>query len=227
MTVPQDPTRSGPPVGPNATRLSLPEIEALCLKAARGAGFSWGLAEEAGFAARFLAARGLPGPEVLLRLLDGRAEDSSAPVIGTDRVWRGGQCPIATGAALSDFAGLPQGPAQGPIVLETLAQPLLILPFACLAARLGKSALQVTWPGFDASVQAGGIILGLTEELQANVATVRVEVSPALGVFPPLTDGRTLTAAVWAGLDAYALRTTVPSSAASRAGAGAGGSDND
>ena len=40
---------------------SLNEIEAIGKRAARGAGLPWGLAEEAGKAARWLTARGLPG----------------------------------------------------------------------------------------------------------------------------------------------------------------------
>ena len=49
---------------------SLNEIESLCKKAARGAGLSWGLAEEAGKAARWLSAHGLDGPGVLARSCD-------------------------------------------------------------------------------------------------------------------------------------------------------------
>ena len=77
---PNDPTRSGPPVpAGNSARLSQNEIEQLCLKAARGAGMSWGLAEEAGFAAAWLAMRGLHGPGGLLAQL----RDSM------DRPWHG------------------------------------------------------------------------------------------------------------------------------------------
>ena len=56
----------GLPGGRNLVRLSLPEIESLVVKAARGAGYNWGIAEEAGFAVRWLARTGLPGPEILL-----------------------------------------------------------------------------------------------------------------------------------------------------------------
>ena len=44
---------------------SLNELDAMARKAARGAGYSWGLAEEAGRATRWLAAAGLPGPMCL------------------------------------------------------------------------------------------------------------------------------------------------------------------
>jgi len=44
---------------------SLSEIDALARKAARGAGYSWGIAEEVGKSARWLSAYGFKGPEVL------------------------------------------------------------------------------------------------------------------------------------------------------------------
>ncbi|MEL7259121.1 MAG: DUF3726 domain-containing protein, partial [Pseudomonadota bacterium] len=40
---------------------SLNEVESLARKAARGAGYSWGLAEEAGKATRWTCAAGWPG----------------------------------------------------------------------------------------------------------------------------------------------------------------------
>ncbi len=48
---------------------SLNEIEGLARKAARGSGLSWGLAEEAGKATRWLCAAGLPGADALAGLL--------------------------------------------------------------------------------------------------------------------------------------------------------------
>ena len=60
---------------------SLNEIETLSRKAARGAGLSWGLAEEAGKATRWLAAAGLPGPQVLAAT-PGRLNDFLAPPPG-------------------------------------------------------------------------------------------------------------------------------------------------
>ena len=48
---------------------SLNEIEAMAKGAARGAGFDWGIAEETGKSVRWLAARGLPGPELLIKTL--------------------------------------------------------------------------------------------------------------------------------------------------------------
>ena len=55
--------------------VSLNEIESLALKAARGAGMSWGLAEEAAVAASWLAARSLPWAETLADLLAQQPDD--------------------------------------------------------------------------------------------------------------------------------------------------------
>ena len=49
MTRQPDPTQDSGTI--KAVILSQNETESLCMKAARGAGFSWGLAEEAGIAA--------------------------------------------------------------------------------------------------------------------------------------------------------------------------------
>ena len=46
--------------------LTLAETESYLRKAARACGLDWGIAEEAGKAARWLAAFDLPGPELLL-----------------------------------------------------------------------------------------------------------------------------------------------------------------
>jgi hypothetical protein len=68
---------------------SLNEVEAMGKRAARGAGLDWGIAEEAGKAARWLTARGLPGPELLAELLtrnEGKSYEELAPA-SIDGVW--------------------------------------------------------------------------------------------------------------------------------------------
>jgi len=50
--------------------LSLNEVELTAMKAARGAGFAWGMAEELGRSARWLAVRGIPWAAALLAVLD-------------------------------------------------------------------------------------------------------------------------------------------------------------
>jgi hypothetical protein len=234
-----DPTRVGAtaPEGRGTAFLSLAEIEALGLKAARGAGFSWGMAEEAAAATRWLAAHDLPGPALLLRHLqavDLQPWPAIAPAI-QGRVWRtaegGALCPIAAGAALVDRATLVEGPGLGAITFEQVADPGLLLPFVASAATALDRPLRVAWDGFSAVLGASGIAFetaesGILDTVAARAVVVapakapkawrRAEAAPRLVKLP-----------VWQGLDRFAFRTYVPASEASRAGAGAGTSDND
>ena len=75
---------------------SLSEIDATCKKAARGAGLSWGYAEEAGKAVRWLAAHQLPSTELLAAYLTER-QKYSEHYQGSNP-----KCPLLTGASLCD-----------------------------------------------------------------------------------------------------------------------------
>ncbi len=64
---------------------TLVEIEGYFRKVARATGLHWGLAEEAGKAARWLAAFNLPGPELLLKhlqMIEGKDYEQYKPVMG-------------------------------------------------------------------------------------------------------------------------------------------------
>jgi len=204
---------------------SLNEVETLCRKAARGAGYGWGLAEEAGHAARWLEARGCLGAQSLAALLeeiDGSPPANMTPRLGA--VWQASTplCPIITGAALSDHAALL---TQGPITLGTLRHPLLLLPFAAMAA--GNGWLTVTWDGTqvvlgaDSANAAGN--LGLPQVAQVICTLTDTPTSAA-----PSYTRSNLTAEIHTRLTRFAQRTYAPATEASRiAGAGAGLSDND
>ncbi len=98
--------------GMSRTRYSLSEIEAVCLKAARGAGFDWGIAEEAGFAARDAGADGAwPGLRLLLACLsvprgawpvvrsgEWHGTGGAGAVPAADRGGTVGSCAVAAGA---------------------------------------------------------------------------------------------------------------------------------
>lgn len=223
-----DPTSAGfAPPRAGAARLSLNEAESLCLKAARGAGMGWGLAEEAGFAARWLYARGIDGPSALLGHLDqarGAAWEAMRPAgIGDLRPQGGGRlCPIVLGAALSDCGALPDA-AFGPV-----AAPVLLLPFLQLLAPARGTTIAASWDGKTATVGPGGALGGEVAELAAtDEALIRLAArdaapTPSSAKGPPPK----LAAETLARLDAYAMQTTVPASGASRADAGAAG-DND
>ena len=124
--------------------LSFYETGVLARRATRGAGYDWGLAEEATFAAGWLCDYGVDGADVLsryLRRVDGQAVASRAVRAWPDS-WVGeafagrALCPLCLGAALSDF-GLPSGVEK--VVISKVYAPVLLLPFiANLPAEDGK-----------------------------------------------------------------------------------------
>ncbi len=127
--------------------LSFYETGVLARRATRGAGYDWGLAEEATFAAGWLCDHGVDGADVLSRYL--RRVDGQAVASRMVRAWPSGDvwegdafgnpplCPLCLGAALSDF-GLPSGVEK--VVISKVYAPVLLLPFiASLPTEDGKA----------------------------------------------------------------------------------------
>lgn len=214
-----------PPADSGAMVFSLSEVQATCLKAARGCGMPWGLAEETGMAAAWLSAAGLPGPESVLAFL--RGPDAGRPQIGPD-VWSppmgSVMSPILAGAALVDFGAALRWPLQ----LAQVGHPLLLLPFTARAASGLKICLQISWPGASAILAPDMFEIARPDGLTAPRGDIVVESAPArAGMQAPGRLGRRVALEVWQALDDLALRTTVPATTRSHADAGAGGSDND
>ena len=214
---------------------SLNEIEAMGKRAARGAGLSWGLAEEAGKAARWLAAHALPGPEELAENLtgnDGRSHDELAPV-SVDGVWRarsGRLSPLVCGAALCDLAA--EIATGREIELAALAQPLLLAPYAAGVAKMTDAAVELSWPGVVMTFTSEGVsIEGDHASLMARSADgvhCRRMETAVLAASADAASGRAVDARTWNRLNELAQRTFAPATEASRlAGAGAGLTDND
>ncbi|WP_171052683.1 DUF3726 domain-containing protein [Ruegeria sediminis] len=233
LTERNDPTTSGftPPATGDAS-LSGNEVEALCFKAARGAGMSWGLAEEAGHAARWLHARGLDGAAALLAHLDWAKDKSWSkvrPVAPDDiRAPDGGlMCPVALGAMISDMA-MPFRDT-GDVATGPVHRPILILPFIHHVCRGQNAGVRVTAAGQTVQVAPDGSIRG---EIAAFAAMEHAELhlsaaqdSGKLPVFQATAFA--LPADTLTRLNDYAMQTTVPASDASRADAGSAGDDND
>ena len=199
---------------------SLGETAALALKATRGVGFSWGLAEEAAGAVTWLHERGLPGAAALCSYLGAVAESSE---IGTARET---SCPLLTGSALSDGTIASPAATGRTLDLGRIRSPLLLLPFVASlppgtlwleAGGIGKESKwpsdswQSQWLRGDAVCQ---IVLGKTPQIDP-AGTHQMRTPDPFGCcIQRLTH--------------FAHRTYAPATSASRlSGAGAGLTDND
>lgn len=208
--------------------LSLNEVEALAKKATRGAGYPWGLAEDAAKAVRWLCANGMDGCEelaYLLRAMDGRDLSSARPVLGTD-MWAapdGALCPVVAGATLSDLAAtLP----DATLTLCDVMRPVLIIPFAGMAAAHLDRPVTVAWSGAEAVTDGTRLeFRGVTAD---RTDSVRVSVSGEFDTPAKPVKRASPETACLAALERLAHRTYAPATEASRRrGAGAGLSDND
>ena len=207
--------------------VSLNEVESLTLKACRGAGMSWGLAEEAAQAARWLAARSCAWDSSLVALLAQRGDVSSSHLTANDMrpVARGAAlCPVHAGAAVADLLR----PGEH-LTLHDILEPIWLVPFSHRRASKVHTA-RITWS--NGAMQTGAADSRLLSFDRLD--WVRIELSaahaPAADADPAgsRSSGTPIDPSAWTTLEAWAARTYVAASLQSRlAGAGAGLSDND
>ena len=216
------------------TVLSLSEVEALALKAARGAGLDWGLAEEAAFATRWLVEQAIDGPALLAGHLDrmAAATHATGTIVISESLWASAYadplCPLALGAALGDHFDLPHGPAQRAISLSHVATPALILPFLAQAAGRSGVVVTVDWAGTrvllsDLTLLA---VSGAEGLVAATATSVTVTAMPKWRRAGGLASRAEVSDATADGLNRLVFRTYVPASDQSRRDAGAVGTDN-
>lgn len=213
------------------------ELAALARRGARGAGLAWGLAEEVGRAAHWLALHRLPGIGLLarqLRRIDGVAYDALLPVM-EETHWsarEGALCPLVTGSALGDCA---RGLAPGQrITLTAVDSPLLLAAFLGRAARAAGQSFELRWLGATLRCDPGGLRIDTAEPAalaaeQAAEVAFRVLQGEGDGpVVAPQPGGIEVAPDDWTVLKALAARTYVPATEESRLrGAGAGLKDDD
>ncbi|MGR3514253.1 MAG: DUF3726 domain-containing protein [Paracoccaceae bacterium] len=213
----------------DSVALSLPEVSSLALRAARGAGYPWGLCEDCGFAAAWLAERGIHWSQPLLRRLTG---PRGAKVRPAPDKWAsdGPICALVAGVTLADFATLPEGPGESGVTLGRVLDPVFLVPFLTFAAERtgqayegvndGRPWLHVSSSGLAVAQDVSGL----------EVADVALRPTAAIDashqILTPCAP-EPISNETYARLDALALRMTVPATAASAKRAGASGSDND
>lgn len=235
-------------------RLSRSEIESVCTTAARGAGMSWGLAEEAGFAAGWMASCGLDGAGLLARQLHHVHEycwPDLSPVVNQGE-WCASDpdqalCPIAVGATLNDYLSVDRTLLNDAgLHVSMVSFPGLLLPFIALGANELNTFVHVHTRDGIICMSADGSLSGDVSVLMAaeQEALVIVTGEVAFERTVPLQEKKRNSASsatgetqvtglspmilsTWPFLYGLSMRTRVPASEASRANAGAAGSDND
>lgn len=213
--------------------LTLAETESYLRKAARACGLDWGIAEEAGKAARWLAAFNLPGPEIMLahlQQLKGKDYRSFIPDCST-QPWQssaGLLCPIISGAALADrSAQMLEGKK---FELGFTAYPLLLAATVGQAARCHRTVFTTAWAGVRVSCFENGLgIEGNRDDLLLPevdaVSCYREDLSTPQQL--PSTLAYQIDSKIFKRIDDLAFQIYVPATEESRAGAGAGLTDND
>ena len=215
---------------------SLGETGALALKAARGAGMPWGLAEEASEAVIWLQARGLPGVSALCCYLNwyqlqkllfskwtGKLiEDNTIPY-----------CPFVIGTAISDGAVKISSDSNTKVSLGLIRQPLLLLPFVSSSAPKNYGLYVENSFISDKLVEEEALLhLDFPNAFLMDEAKCFIRpVSKALSNFQPKTPPFRLPNCYGGCIDVlneFAGRTYAPSSEQSRSsGAGANLIDDD
>lgn len=212
---------------------TLAEIEAYLRKAARVAGLDWGLAEEAGKAARWLAAFDLPGAEITLahlQQLDGNDYRLYLPT-HLDETWQAQGdhlCPIITGAALADRSGQMLNGRE--FRLGQIAYPILLVATIGQAARYHRTTFTTSWAGVRVSCYENGIRIEGNRDNLLLASAEFASCAQTQGSIPqqlPSTLACDIDPDAWAAIDKLAFKTYAPATEESRAGAGAGLTDND
>lgn len=212
---------------------SLNEIEAMSKRAARGAGLSWGLSEEASKGTRWLAAYGYPGPKLLADLLElnDRLPHIDFTPMSLGGVWcapAGRLSPLIAGAAMSDCAIKME--AGEVISMRHVSFPLLVVPFAAGAALRLNAPVAVKWGNVRLTTNGKSLCAqGEYEEMLTDHADLVECAAPVAMTSPAKPVMRAdVDEECWERLGAFAHRTYAPATEASRLlGAGAGLSDND
>ncbi|WP_164548679.1 DUF3726 domain-containing protein [Mesorhizobium sp. M7D.F.Ca.US.005.01.1.1] len=196
--------------------LSFNEVETLSAKAARGAGFSWGLAEDIGRAARALAADGQDWGSAMLSLVE-NARSFEAPDLIRAARWYEGKGEGEGGANIA--AGKPLCPAKTAALLLDHPPPADAMPLTILDVGLP------VW--LDAMLRRSAMRLAHVPALSVSRADVVIEHRSGIGQ-PRAGSRRAVEQQTLVALNSFAAKTYVPESERSRVrGAGGGRVDDE
>ena len=190
---------------------SLNEVEAAARKAVRGAGYAWGMAEEAGNAVRWLCQQQVDGCAALAALLpqvDQQDLRTCAPQINATH-WRGSGavlCPLTTGCALADLG-------VTDVQIYPVAVPLLMVPFVAVLAQAQDCTIAL-------SMQQGRVLTdGDSVRMEGDVmaiSDIHIQVVQAMQTTSTKASRVVPDPADWAVLNAFAHRTYAPATEESR-----------
>ncbi len=223
--------------------LSSNEAASLVKLATRGAGYPWGVGEEAAYASRWFAEHQVPSLSVFSQLLEW-SDHYSLEALTIDlgaKSWvgrSGDMCPLLAGCSISDLASrLDQGQS---IVLEKVVFAIVLLPFFHLVSLELQSPITARWADgelkCDAATQ-GSISTSdsvrdqlHTRHTPRTITITRGDLISASLQSWPIAETLRVSVDVQSlnGLKQLAHRTYAPATEQSRlSGAGAGTSDND
>lgn len=201
-------------------KVSFNELKSMSKGAARGAGLSWGYAEEVSFATVWLSKNGFDASKDLISLLEN--DMIYAPENIDDNIWAnksGDLDPIRSGAALLDLN------ISRSITLENVFLPCFLIPFV---AQLPKP-ISIEANNFSA-LSINGMMKVNYEDLPLRFKVLKLsETSDKASLAQNQISKRVEIADdVWNQLEEFTYRTYAPATEESRElGAGAGLSDND
>lgn len=190
---------------------SLNEFEALALKAARGAGLPWGLAEEAGKAVRILSSFGFDAGPVLLEALKAPKHEYNGLMFGPSLCDNPGQ--------LTKLK-----------IDEPLTAPGLLIAFVTLAVATADLCICLKWKHCEVYISKWELYASSIDGFYAREASPVwiTTVKAPKGHKQKSYDRAFIADDIYETLNALAAKTYAPATEASRiSGAGSGLSDND
>lgn len=203
--------------------VSLNQIEQTSRKAAKGAGLTWGVADDLGKAVRWLSALGLDGSGALLQMLQQCRFNEARCSRSTQKVDS-----VGVGLAIADLSGSTTACNELP---KQVCFPLIAAALAAMNLQLRQQPVALAWGKASIHVIADNVYVnGLDIDLMTKqTGDFNVLEAKPIGIAKLAVAGeQSVNTNVLRALESFAHRTYVEATDASRlAGAGAGLNDND